>query len=75
MDGTSEQLEALWDDLLSRQPALVRQAFNSLDPSSQKIILAHLSSMARESGWQPEQRASARTALKALKGNKDQEQE
>jgi hypothetical protein len=66
MDITPEQLEALWIDLLSRQPELIREAFYSLDPSSQKTILAHLKRMVAEPGWQPEQRNSANAALRAL---------
>jgi len=66
MDSTPEQLEVLWNDLLSRQVKLVREAFNSLDPSSQRIVLLHLKRMESESGWQPEQRTSAKAALSAL---------
>jgi hypothetical protein len=73
MERTPEQLEALWNNLLSRQPELVREAFNSLDSSSQEIVLIHLKNMAEESGWQPEQVISAKAALLALEGNIDQE--
>ena len=73
MDGTSIQHESLWNDLLSRQPERVREAFNSLNPSSQKIVLAHLQNMVGESGWQSEQRISAKAALQALEHLTDQE--
>ncbi len=73
MERTPEQLEALWNNLLSRQPELVRVAFNSLDSSNQEIVLAHLKNMAGESGWQPEQIISAKAALHALEGQIDQE--
>jgi hypothetical protein len=66
MDSNPEQLEALWNDLLSLQVELVREAFNSLDPTSQKTVLLHLKRMVSESGWQPEQRTSAKAALRAL---------
>jgi len=66
MDSTPEQLEAIWNDLLSRQVKLVRKAFNVLDTSSQRTVLLHLQRMVSESGWQPEQRTSAKAALKAL---------
>jgi hypothetical protein len=66
MHGSSEQLEALWNDLLSRQEKLVREAFNSLDPTSQRSVLLHLKRMVSESGWQPEQRISAKVAIRAL---------
>jgi Ca2+-binding EF-hand superfamily protein len=74
MDGISEHLEVLWNDLLSRQPERIREAFSSLDPNSQKIVLAHLQRMAGEIGWQPEQRISAKAALNALENHIDQEE-
>lgn len=67
MDLTTEQLEALWDNLLSSQPELVRAAFDSLDSPSQKTVLAHLQRMASDTGWQPEQQASALAAIQILK--------
>jgi len=66
MDNTPEKLEALWNDLLSRQVELIREAFNLLDPTSQRTVLLHLKRMESESGWQPEQRTSAKAALRAL---------
>lgn len=60
------KLESLWNELLSRQPKRIRRAFASLDPSEQNAVLAHLHRMVSESGWQPEQRASAQAALSAL---------
>jgi hypothetical protein len=74
MDSTPEQLEALWYNLLSRQVKLVREAYNSLDPTSQRTVLLHLKRMASESGWQPEQRNSAKAALRALE-NQDKQDE
>ena len=73
MDSTSEQLELLWYKLLSSQPDLIRDAFNSLDPASKKTVIAHLERMVIEPGWQPEQRLSARAALLALEDFIDQE--
>ena len=66
MDGMPYSLDELWDHLLSRQPERVRQAFSTLDPESQRTVIAHLQRMATESGWLPRQRSSARAALKAL---------
>jgi hypothetical protein len=66
MDSTPEQLESLWNGLLSRQPELVWEAFTSLDPASQKNILAHLKRMVSEDGWQTEQIISAQAALRVL---------
>jgi NADH:ubiquinone oxidoreductase subunit E len=66
MNKTSEKLELLWEDLLSHQPETIQAAFASLDPSDQKAVLTHLQRMVSESGWQPEQRLSARAALDVL---------
>jgi hypothetical protein len=70
MDGLPLDPEMLWDELLSRQPERIREVFDSLDAPSQKIILAHLETMVRETGWHPEQRISARAALHALSNEK-----
>lgn len=59
-------LEALWENLLSRQPELVQAAFASLDADERQAVLAHLQRMAAEPGWHPEQRKSATAALLAL---------
>lgn len=73
MDNTNEQLELLWNDLLSRQPELIRDAFEMLDFPSQKIVINHLQKMVKESGWQPEQRASANAALQVLENQMNQD--
>jgi hypothetical protein len=67
------QLEVLWEDLLSRQPDRVRAAFAKLDAPEQQVVLTHLQRMVSERGWQPEQRISAQAALKALKKQSDKE--
>jgi hypothetical protein len=74
MDSTPEQLDALWNDLLSCENELVREAFNSLDPPSQKTVLAHLKRMASEADWQPRQRTSAKAALRALENQINQDE-
>jgi hypothetical protein len=61
-----DELEILWDALLSRQAETVRQAFSSLSEGERLAVLVHLRRMANEPGWHPEQRASAQEALKAL---------
>jgi len=66
MNRTDEQLEALWNDLLSRQPELIREAYASLDKPNQAAVFTHLQRMVSEAGWQPEQRASAKAAIHAL---------
>lgn len=67
MRPAQDDLEALWDALLSREADLIRQAFNALRAEEKKAILAHLKRMTSEPGWHPEQVASARAALEALK--------
>ncbi len=71
MNREQAKLEILWDDLLSEQPETIRTAFAALDKTDQNTVLTHLERMASEAGWQPEQRRSARAALKAIK---DQDQ-
>ncbi len=66
MHKASEGLEQLWEELLSRQPGTIKAAFASLNPSNQKVVLAHLQRMVSEPGWQPEQILSARAALDVL---------
>lgn len=62
------QLEALWDDLLSRQPERIRSAFDSLDLPGRRSVFTHLQRMASDAGWQSEQRLSAQVAIQALQG-------
>ncbi len=61
-----DQLEVLWDNLLSRQPELIREAFTKLEPADQGAVLNHLQSMVSEPGWLPEQRLSAQAAIDVL---------
>jgi hypothetical protein len=67
MGEDTDPLVTFWDMLLSREPGLIQQVFSGLDEVERRSILAHLERMAGEPGWQPEQRASARAALAALK--------
>ena len=62
----TDKLEAVWDELLSRQPERIRATFSTLDTPEQQAVVRHLQNMSSESGWQPEQRLSARIALRAL---------
>jgi len=66
MDNEDDLLEILWGQLLSRQAEQVRAAYTSLDPDGQQVVVAHLRRMVSEAGWHPEQRKSARAALRAL---------
>ncbi len=74
MDMAPEQLEQLWSNLLSRQPRTIKAAYAALPPADREVILAHLQRMASEPGWQPEQRRSAKAALKVLNSSANQEQ-
>ncbi len=59
-------LEELWDALLSQDARLIRAAYDSLGTGDQDTVLAHLRRMANEPGWQEQQRISAQAALEAL---------
>jgi hypothetical protein len=58
--------ENLWDQILSRQVALIQEGFASLTQEEQRAVIAHLTRMAEEPGWHAEQSHSARVALQAL---------
>ncbi len=66
MDDFDREAERFWDRLLSRQPDLVREAFDDLDVDTQQAVIAHLRRMASEEGWHPEQVLSAEAALSAI---------
>jgi len=70
MSEGTDSPEYLWENLLSRQPELIRSAFDSLDPETRRHVLAHLQRMVTEEGWHAEQQASARAALDTLEGSK-----
>ncbi len=55
--------EIIWENLLSRQPRLIRAAYKILDAETQAAVLVHLRVMASGEGWQPEQIKSAQAAL------------
>ena len=66
MDEPSDSLESIWERLLSRQPAQVREVYAGLSEDEQAAVLDHLRRMASEPGWHAEQRESARAALNVL---------
>ncbi len=67
MSGNNfNDLEEIWDALLSRDAQLIRSAYYSLEAEDQKAVLSHLKSMANEPGWHAGQQISARAALEAL---------
>jgi hypothetical protein len=73
MNSVLDQLDRLWENLLSRQPDLIRAAYASLAARDQKAVLAHLHRMVNDTGWQPEQQLSAKAALQALDTQSKQE--
>jgi hypothetical protein len=66
MEQAQDDLEKLWDALLSRQADLIIEAFTSLDKEGKEAVIKHLRRMSTELGWQPEQVASAKSALNVL---------
>jgi hypothetical protein len=66
MSGDPELFYNVWEMILSRQPEVIRNIFNSLDDEEKNTVLDHLKKMESESGWHPEQRESARAALEAI---------
>lgn len=69
MHNPGNELESLWDNLLSRQPERVVATFHSLTLLEQRTILNHLNRMVNESGWLPSQVESAKAALEILAKN------
>ncbi len=59
-------LEEIWDDILSRRPALIQRRFSMLDKASQNEVMTHLKRMVSEDGWQEVQIISAQAALAVL---------
>lgn len=66
MAATFSSDEHFWDNLLSRDPHLILEAFRTLDNPSRQAVLKHLHSMSEEDGWLPQQRDSALVALEAI---------
>lgn len=62
----SDPIEVFWENLLSGEPERIRYAFFGLQVSEQQSVYTHLKRMVNESGWQPEQKVSAQTALKVI---------
>jgi hypothetical protein len=58
--------EAIWGELLSRQPERIRAVALCLTDEEREAVIAHLRRMASEEGWAEGQRASAGAALDVL---------
>ncbi len=61
-----QELEQLWDAILSRNEEKIKTAYCDLEQAEKASLLAHLRIMAHEEGWHPEQKKSAQIALKHL---------
>jgi len=61
------ELDIFWENMLSRDPERVREAWGTLTVEERLAIHAHLVRMSTEEGWTEPQRISARAALEALR--------
>jgi hypothetical protein len=61
-----DNIEELWERILSRDKELIKKAFLSLNQEEKQQILAHLNEMSSGSGWHKEQKNSADAALKVI---------
>ena len=64
--ANERELERIWDGILSRNRKTIRDSFKALSEGNQATVMAHLTRMATEDGWQEAQRNSAQAALDAL---------
>jgi hypothetical protein len=62
------ELDALWGDVLSRDPARILLALDGLTEAERAGVVSHLRRMASEDGWSEGQRESSLAALAALAG-------
>ncbi len=63
--------DIFWENMLSRDPARVLEAWEALAVEERVAIRAHLVRMTSEEGWAEPQRVSARAALDALRALPD----
>lgn len=66
-NSSYNDLEKLWDHLLSRKPKLICAAFQSLTDTERRDVLSHLQNMVSDNGWHAEQVMSALAALEAIR--------
>jgi hypothetical protein len=62
----TKNLEKLWNQILSRDEILIREAFSGLDDAEREAVINHLKRMSTEEDWHQEQRTSAQAAIKTL---------
>ena len=55
-----------WEEILSRQPERIQEAFSALSEEEKMAVVNHLNRMTNEPGWHPEQVESASKALQTL---------
>ena len=60
------EVEIVWEALLSRDVAQIRPAYLALDAQTRRAVGSHLRVMTSEDGWHPEQVISARAALDVI---------
>jgi hypothetical protein len=65
-DVLMNNIEIVWEALLSRDEALIRPAYLALDAETRRAVGAHLRIMTGEDGWHPEQVISAQAALDVI---------
>ncbi len=61
-----DDIEELWEKLLSRDQDLIENAFMSLTRTEQNQVFNHLKTMSTESGWHEEQKISADAAIEVI---------
>lgn len=63
----NNRIDMIWEQLLSRNPDLIRAMYAELMTNEKKAVIQHLQKMVSEEGWHVEQVKSAKMALKAIK--------
>jgi hypothetical protein len=62
-----DDLEQMWEALLSGDPARVRRMWSELTDDECLAVLAHLRRMRDELGWDPAQRDAAALAVEIIR--------
>ncbi len=68
-----DDLELLWNGLLSRKREQILAAWQTLTTEEQRAVVAHLQRMVTEVGWTEPQRISAQAALDVLEDGNERE--
>ncbi len=59
-------IDQLWDNILSRDPILIKKTYEESNKIERKAIRSHLIKMSSEPGWHIEQIKSAEAAIKII---------